>query len=205
MAGGMTGTAGRGIRSAGELVGEAICTSFETWHTGEEDFLPDFLVGFLLLHRSGLDANEHGNVLAALRGEFSVTSVSKALREQWADEDLMKRDRRKEQAFAAAFEDPSEDEENVWDAEADIPDEYAESEAFAAYQEEQYTIQQAINQNKRTLKDAQWRQHQVKMNRKFFPLKGKGKGSKGGSVRRSCLHHHLRGEHVRRGSSGRTP
>ena len=157
----------------------------ETWHTEEADFLPDFLVGFLLLHRSGLDANERGNILAALRGEFSVNSVAKALREQWADEDLMKRDRRKEQSLYTAYQDEiSEDDEAAWDADLEPPDALQEPEAYAAYQGEEETILQAleaIQHNKRTLKDARWRQHQVKLNRRFFPSKGKGKGGKTGA------------------------
>ena len=35
-----------------------------------QDFLPDFLTAFLLLNRSGLDAHERANILAAIRGEF---------------------------------------------------------------------------------------------------------------------------------------
>ena len=42
-----------------------------------QDFLPDFLTGFLLLNRSGLDAHERANILAAIRGEFWVKTVEK--------------------------------------------------------------------------------------------------------------------------------
>ena len=154
-----------------------------TWHTDEEDFLPDFLVGFLLLHRSGLDANERANILAAIRGEFSVAAVSKALREQWADEDLQRRDRRKEQAmWAEADAEDEEDAAMVDDIEAPDPD--GDPDAFAAFQDEQETINEALEviaQQKRTLRDARWRQHQVKMNRKFYPVKGRGDGGKGRS------------------------
>ena len=108
----MTGEPHGRAGMAGKLVGKAIRSARNVAHTEEADFLPDFLVGFLLLHRSGLDANERGNILAALRGEFSVNSVAKALREQWADEDLMKRDRRKEQSLYTAYQDEiSEDHE----------------------------------------------------------------------------------------------
>ena len=34
-----------------------------SWGTEVKDFLPDYLVGFLLLHRSGLDAHERANIL----------------------------------------------------------------------------------------------------------------------------------------------
>ena len=59
-----------------------------TWDTSSEIFIPEFLAGFLLLHRAGLDAQEKANILAAIRGEFSTSSVERALREQWADDDL---------------------------------------------------------------------------------------------------------------------
>ncbi|CAE7339695.1 unnamed protein product [Symbiodinium pilosum] len=150
-----------------------------TWHTEEEDFLPDFLVGFLLLHRSGLDANERANILAAIRGEFSVAAVSKALREQWGDEDLLRRDRKKEHAMWA---DVSDDEDAIVAEDLIAPDPYDEPEAFAAFQEEQHAIDdalEAIAQNRKTLKDARWRQHQVKMNRRFYPMKGRSDGGKG--------------------------
>ena len=153
----------------------------ETWHVEDDcDFLPDFLVIFLLLHRSGLDAHERANILAAIRGQFSVASVSRALREQWADEDLMRRDRRKDQAM---FVEEDSGDEADFEATEDTPDPDGEPEAYAAYQEEQQKIDEAmeaIQQHKRTLKDARWRQHQVKLNRKFYPVKGKGKGAASG-------------------------
>ena len=153
-----------------------------TWHMEEDDFLPDFLVGFLLLHRSGLDAHERANILAAIRGEFSVAAVSKALREQWNDEDLSRRDRRKEQAMFSNVGDSPSDEGEIMEASEEAPDPDADPEAYAAYQDEQAVIDhalEAIAHQKRTLKDARWRQHQVKLNRKFYPVKGKGKGEKG--------------------------
>ena len=163
-----------------------------TWHMEEETFLPDFLVGFLLLHRSGLDTHERANILAAIRGEFSVSSVSRALREQWNDDDLSRRDRKKEQAMFSNLMDDFSEDENNYEASEDVPDPDAEPEAYAAFQDEQAVIDhalEAIQQQKRTLKDARWRQHQVKMNRRFYPMKGKGKGEKGSSSNRppKCL------------------
>ena len=72
-----------------------------SWQAEVSDFIPDHLTGFLLLQRSGLDAGERANVLAAIRGEFSVTSVERALKEQWADDDLLKRDKSHYQAHFA--------------------------------------------------------------------------------------------------------
>ena len=65
------------------------------WDYSEEPFIPEFLAGFLLLHRSGLDPAEKSNVLTAIKGEFTIQAVAKALREQWSDSDLAKRDKYK--------------------------------------------------------------------------------------------------------------
>ena len=66
-----------------------------TWDVSQEIFIPEFLAGFLLLHRASLDAAERANVLAAIRGQFSTETVARALREQWSDDDLARRDRLK--------------------------------------------------------------------------------------------------------------
>lgn len=68
--------------------------------------MPDlnFLTGFLLLNRSGLDAHERANILAAIGSEFSLKNVEKALQEQWRDDDLAKRDRAKQYANFALEE-----------------------------------------------------------------------------------------------------
>lgn len=53
----------------------------EDWDRSNDIFIPEFLAGFLLLHRAGLDSQERGNVLAAIRGQFSTETVGRALRE----------------------------------------------------------------------------------------------------------------------------
>ena len=55
----------------------------DSWDTSSEIFIPEFLAGFLLLHRAGLDAAERANILAAIRAQFGTTTVARALREQW--------------------------------------------------------------------------------------------------------------------------
>ena len=142
----------------------------ESWETNVPDFLPDFLTGFLLLDRSGLDANERANILAAIRGEFSVKNVEKALREQWRDDDLARRDRAKQYAHVAHQEEDLDDDAFAADMEA--PDPGEEPLAYEAFMVEQQEIDQAleaIREKKRTLKEARWRQTQVKLNRRFFP------------------------------------
>ena len=133
-------------------------------------FLPDYLVGFLLLHRSGLDAHERANILVAIRGEFSVASVEKALKEQWTEDDLQRRDRIKHTANVAT-DHMDDDDDAALNSFEEVPDEHYEPEAFAAYMEEQGVIDsalEAIKEKRRTLKEARWRQSQVKKSRQFY-------------------------------------
>ena len=140
------------------------------WETDVQDFLPDFLTGFLLLNRSGLDAHERANILAAIRGEFSVKTVEKALREQWRDDDLARRDRTKQYANMAEMEEEQDDE--AYTADMDAPDPSQDPHGYEAFMCDQREIDialEAIRDKKRTLKEARWRQEEVKMNRKFYP------------------------------------
>lgn len=57
----------------------------ESWDASEAIFITEFLAGFLLLHRSGLEPNEKSNILGSIRGEFSTMSVGRALREERSD------------------------------------------------------------------------------------------------------------------------
>lgn len=52
----------------------------KAWSSEVPDFLPDHLVGFLLLQRSSLDAGERANVLAAVKGDVTVGSIERALK-----------------------------------------------------------------------------------------------------------------------------
>ena len=142
-----------------------------SWETDVQDFLPDFLTGFLLLNRSGLDAHERANILAAIRGEFSVKTVEKALREQWRDDDLSKRDRIKQYANIA-LDEGEEPEDEALTVNLDAPDPSQDPHGFEAFMCDQHEIDmalEAIRDKRRTLKEARWRQQQVKMNRKYYP------------------------------------
>ena len=135
-----------------------------SWHTEVKDFLSEHLTGFLL--QRGLDANERANVLAAIRGQCSVATVERALKEQWSDEDLMKRDKAHYSAHLA-WED---DEEQVLLAGELPPDPDDEPKAYAAFMDEQNVIDsalEAIKEKKRTLQEARWRRQQVRSGRKF--------------------------------------
>lgn len=145
----------------------------ESWDASTDVFLPEFLVGFLLLHRSGLDTHERANVLAAIRGEFSPESVARALREQWADEDLLRRDRNK---YGSAL--MADQEEEDWEAMI-AEDQYHEMENLTESEKEAYLAEQAkveeamavIKTQKSTLREARWKQKQLKLGRGFYPPK----------------------------------
>ena len=104
-----------------------------------------------------------------------MVSVEQALKEQWTDEDLMKRDQHHHQAHLV-FEDEPED---VMLADEGAPDPHEDAEAYECYMADQALIESAlevIQEKKRTLKEARWRQQQVRMGRNFYPT-GKGKSS----------------------------
>eukprot|EP00435_Cladocopium_sp_Y103_P026359 s1589_g6.t1 len=120
----------------------------------------------------GLDANERANILVAIRGDFSVKNVEKALREQWRDDGLARRDRAKHYAHVAHQE---EEQEDVYAADMEAPDPSEDPCAYEAFMAEQYEIVQAleaIREKKGTLKEARWTQTQVKLNRRFYPTQG---------------------------------
>ena len=158
-----------------------------TWSFDDKPFIPEFLAGFLLLHRSGLEPSERSNILASIKGEFTTQAVARALREQWSDSDVVKRDKAK--ASAAYYVDEDEDDEAYYN-EVDAADfsqwDQAAQDAFLAEQDVIDEALEAIKIQKSTLKEARWRQRQIKLGRNFYPpkpYKGGGKGSSKGGGR----------------------
>ena len=164
----------------------------ESWDLSSEIFIPEFLAGFLLLHRSGLDAGEKANILAAIKGEFSTVAVARALREQWSDEDLIQRDRAKSgTAMMAEGEDVDEDAMVADDDFMDLQHLGEEEEAYFFEQERAEQALQAIQAQKSTLKEARWKQKQLKLGRGFYPPKpyekGGGKGKSFDRKKEGCF------------------
>ena len=125
-----------------------------------------FFIGQAWIHR-------RGNRLAAIRGQFSTETVGQALREQWSDEDIQKRDRLKGNSalVAEGFQDELEalmaDDDDLGPGDLD-------TESLEAYMAEQTKIDEAmaaIQTRKTTLKEARWKQKQLKLGRGFFPPK----------------------------------
>ena len=62
------------------------------WNVEAPELLPEYVQGWYLLFDSGLDTNERNMIVAALKGDFTMTRVAQELRSQWTDEDLRRRD-----------------------------------------------------------------------------------------------------------------
>ena len=147
-----------------------------------ENFIPDFLVGYLLLNRSGLDYQERNNVLSNVKGEFGVKTVEKALRSLWSDEDIYRRDKAKGHALYAEDEDfGMNDEEGLAaDDYPDFGDDQWSEEAYAAAEQQALEAADAIAMHKRTLREARQRQHDLRLGRKFYSSSSSWKGSSKG-------------------------
>ena len=152
----------------------------KTWSFDEKPFIPEFLAGFLLLHRSGLEPSERSNILASIKGQFTTQAVARALREQWSDTDVAKRDKAKASAAYLLEED---DEDALYNNVDEHEFSQWDTEQQDAYLAEQQTIDEALEAikfQKSTLKEARWRQRQIKLGRNFYPPKpykgGKGDG-----------------------------
>lgn len=138
-----------------------------------EKFLPDFVVAWMLLQRSGLDISERGAIIANLRNKFSTENVKQALKLNWPDDDLRQRDQHRGSAMVLG----DDDENWLHDSGEEEPPEWMNYEEKAEYSfvtkevEEAY---QAYQGARRTLKDARERQTMMRKNRSFYPSKREG-------------------------------
>ena len=104
------GTLGSGIPpktegASGTAPSSKAGKSWATWDASEaasaqaERFLPDFVIAWMLLQRSGLDASEKSVIVATLKNNVSISKVKEALKLTWPDEELRKRDSGKNAAM----------------------------------------------------------------------------------------------------------
>ena len=124
--------------------------------------------------------------------------MARALREQWADDDLARRDKAKMGTVYLAGEDEEAD-DLAWAADDDDTDlAQLSEEAREAYAAEQATVQEALavlQQQKTTLKEARWRQKQIKLGRNFFPAKEMPRSSASSSGKGGIKYFHCGGPH----------
>ena len=138
-----------------------------------DKFLPDFVVAWMLLQRSGLDVSERGAIIANLRNKFTTDNVKQALKLNWPDEDLRMRDNQK--GAALILEDG--DDNAIEDADvAEEPPEWMNEEEkaeFGLVTQEVEEAYQALQGARRTLREAREKQTWMKKSRKFYPADNK--------------------------------
>lgn len=142
-----------------------------------DKFLPDFVVAWMLLQRSGLDGTERGTIIANLKNRFTTTNVKNALKLAWPEEDLRKRDQSRGATLLV------DDDEN--DILLQLDGEESDSEFFGLLNESDQSEYsnicsdvdhafQAFHQARRTLRDAREKQSTFRKNRQFYPMKRDG-------------------------------
>ena len=151
------------------------------------DILPDVVLGWLLLQKSGLDAGERATVLATTRNKLDFDAVEAALRSVWTEADLRNRDQGRGRetrvnlanavyfgADALTWQSETEDEDSDNESESggdDLGEE--EAEVYVAAQQKETEAREALVAAQRTLNDARKAQAQVKLQRRFY---GNGQG-----------------------------
>ena len=136
-------------------------------------FLPDFVVAWMLLQRSGLDHNERGTIVANLRNKFTTDNVKSALKLAWPEDDLRRRDQQRGSALLIGDDDDEallmDDDE--WTAEDTALMTEDDQQAYAHVCSDVESALQAYNGARRTLRDARERQSNFRKSRQFFPMK----------------------------------
>eukprot|EP00435_Cladocopium_sp_Y103_P056856 s442_g19.t1 len=149
------------------------------WGRGQlPEIVPQFVQGWYLFIDSGLDVMERNVLQAELRGDFGVQAVEDVLRKHWPDAELKRRDAEKSKFFSNLAD--AEDTSDEWSCMGECDPEQLEAEGYSAEEieclvAEQHTQREAlvaIQEARRTLRDARARQHAVKTARQFYPVKG---------------------------------
>jgi hypothetical protein len=135
-----------------------------------DKFLPDFVVAWMLLQRSNLDGAERATIISSLKNEFTTSRVTEALRLNWPEDDLKRRD----QSRGSALLVDDHDDILLHDEELDEVPEDLEDEARQEYihlTREIESAHQAIQHHRRTLKEARERQTFMRKSRQFYPAR----------------------------------
>lgn len=146
----------------------ALSTVSECEDDDKVEILPDAVLGWFLLEKSGLDTLEKSVIQGEIKGDFTLAGVEHALRSHWSDDQIRKRDG--DAKHVAAFQD--EDEDPPSDEDEALTEEMTPEE-MSWYQEakaDEYKAYAQFQQAKRTLKEARARQHEVKLARKYYKV-----------------------------------
>ena len=137
-----------------------------------EKFLPDFVVAWMLLQRSGLDGSERATIIASLKNHFTTEKVKEALKLNWTEEDLRKRDQTRGSALIA--EDYEEDDAFLHEGIPPPAPTWMTEEEIEEYNyltQESEEALAAIQGARRTLRDAREKQSMMRKSRQFYPMK----------------------------------
>lgn len=137
------------------------------------ELLPTFIQGWYLLMDANLDHAERNLVVTALNGNFHPQKVGQELRNQFPENETRRRDQsRRYQSFLGEAND--EDDEDLYEegnTMVELEAEGLSDEGMALVVDAEQQAQQAMaamQEAKRTLRDARFKQKQVKMNRKYY-------------------------------------
>ena len=153
--------------------------------SSSQELLPTFIQGWYLLMDASLDHGERNLVVTALNGNFHPQRVGQELRNQFPESETRRRDqgRRFQSYMGEIAEDADEDLYEDGNTTVELEAEGLNAEGVAlvvdAEQEAQSALV-ALQEAKRTLKDARFKQKQVKMNRKYY--QGGNRGFKTGGT-----------------------
>ena len=137
---------------------------------------------------ANLDHGERNLVVTALNGNFNPQRVGQELRNQFPEGETRRRDSRRFQSYLGETEEWMHDEPDLFDSGFDFANLEAEGwdqEEISLLAEAESQPQEALatmNEARRTLKDARYKQKTVKQNRKYFGSSG-GRGASGAPPR----------------------
>lgn len=135
-----------------------------------DKFLPDFVVAWMLLQRSNLDGMERSAIISSLKNQFTTERVKDALRLNWPEDDLRRRDQGRGSAMIAEeFEEAYFQDDDAEDPPDDFDDE--EKKEYVHLAREAEYAHQAIQHHRKTLREAREKQSMMRKSRHFYPVK----------------------------------
>ena len=168
----------------------------DAWHQGswgqkpakplvpKVELLPSFVQGWYLLQDANLNQTERNMVQTALGGCYDVDQVAQELRNQWSDHEVRHRDQGRQTGYLREALSESEGHEEDESSAAWMAKPELDAEGQAAMEAAEVDAQEAmaaITAGKRTLREARFRQHQVKLGRQYYRSGPKGGGPSSGT------------------------
>jgi hypothetical protein len=151
------------------------CTSENAdWVDTTDELLPDFLQGWYLLADANLDTQERNLVQTAVAGDFSLERIAQELRSQFPEMDLMRRDQsHKPSSFWQEEVNSEDDDKDKSNDVANLLREGMNEEGIYLISEAEQEASGALvamQQAKRTLREARAKQHQVRLSRQYYKV-----------------------------------